>query len=368
MNDIVNRYKFCFLLQLMLLWSCQNEVTKNLATKPTAMGRINNVVIIADKNMTEGDIADTISYYFEASYPILTADEPIFNIRYMTPEQLVAKPYSKELRTYVMVADISDTTSSATKLLRADMGEDKFNRAMNDPSFTTSVGQDKWARGQLLIYIFARGRANLAASISKHFATISKRINQHDHKNLSATVYGMQGANTELSKLVLDSFGLNIKIPGLYQKAISSKNFLWMRLDNKEIIQSIVIRKFPYKDKNQFKKENIIKMRNDYGRQFIRASSDSSYMSTNVIDLPTYEYTYINNNVYTREVSGIWETVNDFKGGPFVSYVLHNEEGGEIVFIDTFVFAPGKEKRDFVQQLDCIIKTASFPGGIKNKI
>ena len=102
-----------------------------------------------------------------------------------------------------------------------------------------------------------------------------------------------------------------------------------------------------------------------YGKEFIRMSSDTSYMSTNVIDLPTYEYTYFHNNVYTREVRGIWEAVNDFKGGPFVSYVLLNETKGEIVFIDTFVFAPGKEKRDFVQQLDCIIKTSSFPGVVK---
>ncbi|MBC7886229.1 MAG: DUF4837 family protein, partial [Saprospiraceae bacterium] len=89
------------------------------------------------------------------------------------------------------------------------------------------------------------------------------------------------------------------------------------------------------------------------------------YMSTNVIDLPTYEYTYTHNGVYVKEVRGIWETVNDFMGGPFISYVLYNEKKGEIVFIDAFVFAPGKEKRDFVQQLDCIVKTASF-GGVKN--
>lgn len=361
----VNKFKYFFYLILLLIWSCKSDVAKNLGTKPSAMGRINNVVILADKNMAEGAIADTISYYFESAYPILTAEEPIFDIRYMTPEQLVAKPYSKELRTYVMVADISDTTSSATKMLREDMGEERFKRALSDPSFTTSVGQDKWARGQLIIYIFAKGKENLAASIRNHFATISKRINQHDYKNLSATVYGIQGINSDLSKLILDSFGLMIKLPGLYQKAISTKNFLWVRLDDNDIIQSIVFRKFPYRDKSQFKMENIIKMRNAYGREFIRSSTASSYMSTNVIDLPTYEYTYIHNNVYTREVRGIWETVNDFKGGPFVSYVLHNEAAGEIVFIDTFVFAPGKEKRDYVQQLDCIIKTAAFPGAIK---
>ena len=365
MNSFFSRYKFYFFIYLLLLWSCKGDVAKNLATKPIAMGRINNVVIIAEKNMTEGAIADTVSYYFECAYPILTAVEPMFDIRYMTPEQLIAKPYSKELRTYVLLADISDATANTTKMLREDMGDEKFNKALSDPQFTTSVGHDKWANGQMIIYIFAAGRENLAAAISKNFVAISKKINQHDHKNLSATVFGIQSVNTELSKLALDSFGLIIKIPGLYQKAIFAKNFLWVRMDDQEMNQSIVFRKFPYKDKNQFKMENIIKMRNAYGKEFIRMSSDTSYMSTNVIDLPTYEYTYFHNNVYTREVRGIWEAVNDFKGGPFVSYVLLNETKGEIVFIDTFVFAPGKEKRDFVQQLDCIIKTSSFPGVVK---
>lgn len=365
MNNCISRYTFFFFVSIVVTLSCKNEMTQKMVNKPTAMGRINAVVIIADKSMSESSMADTVSYYFESAYPVLTAEEPIFDIRYMTPQQVEGKPYSKELRTYVLIADILDTSSNTTRMLRKDMGEEKFKRALNDPAFTTSVGTDKWARGQLIIYVFANGLDKLAAAISKNFATISKRINQHDFKNLSATVFGIQDVNPELSKMVMDSFGMNIKIPGLYKKAIQKPNFLWVRMDNKEINQSLVFRKFKYLNKDQFKMDNIIKMRNEYGRQFIRTSSDSSYMSTNVIDLPTYEYTYIQNNAYTKEVRGIWETVNDFMGGPFVSYLLLNEAKGEIVFIDSFVFAPGKEKRDFVQQLDCIVKTASFPGVVK---
>jgi hypothetical protein len=278
----------------------------------------------------------------------------------------MAKPLRKELRTYVLLADVSDTTLSTTKLLRSDLGEEKFKRAQTDLTFNTSIGKDKWAKDQIIIYIFGKGRDQLANAIKTNFPTIAKRINQHDSKNLSATVYGLQEDNFTLSKLVLDSFGMNIKIPGLYQLAMNKPNFLWLRMDNKEVNQSIVIRKFPYKNKNQFAMDSVIQMRNNYGKEFIRTGSVDAYMSTNVIDLPTYEYTYIQNGVYTKEVRGIWETVNDFMGGPFVSYLMHNEAKGEVVFIDVFVFAPGKEKRDFVQQLDCIVKTASFPGVVKN--
>lgn len=365
--DIRIKYIIFSCLAISLFWSCKQQSGNHpLANKPVAFGRINDVVIITDRSIAESEMSDTISSYFEASYPVLTADEPIFDIRYMTPEDLIAKPLRKELRTYVLVADVSDTTLSTTKLLRSDLGEEKFSRAVKDPTFNTSIGKEKWAKDQIIIYVFGNGRDQLANAIRTNFPTIAKRINQHDSKNLSATVYGLQEDNFKLSKLVVDSFGMNIKIPGLYQLAMSKPNFLWLRMDNKEVNQSIVIRKFPYKNKNQFAMDSIIRMRNEYGKEFIRTGFDDAYMSTNVIDLPTYEYTYYQNGVYTKEVRGIWETVNDFMGGPFVSYLMHNESKGEVVFIDVFVFAPGKEKRDFVQQLDCIVKTASFPGVVKN--
>ncbi|MFN8337673.1 MAG: DUF4837 family protein [Saprospiraceae bacterium] len=356
------KYLYLAIVTIISLGSC-NLTSENhpLAKRPTAFGRINDVVILTDAAIAESTIKDTISAYFEAPYPVLTADEPLFDIRYMTPTDLEIKPLRKELRTYILLADVSDTTLTATKMLRDDLGEERFHKAQTDTTFTTMVGNDKWAKDQMIVYVFADGRPRLTKAIRDNFPNIAKKINQHDKKNLSATVYGIKNDNRELEKITLDSFGLNIKIPGLYQLAMNQPNFLWMRLDDKEMNQSIVIQKFPYINKDQFSMSNIIKMRNEYGKQYIKTSSADAYMTTNDEDLPTLEYTYINNGIYTKEVRGIWETVNDFMGGPFVSYLLLNEPKGEVVFIDVFVYAPGKDKRDYVQQLDCIVKTASFP-------
>lgn len=349
-----------------MMTSCGSGGNNPLANKPTAMGKINKIVILTDKETSEGPIGDTLLYYFESAYPILPAEEPMFDVRFMVPEELNAQPLKRELRTFVIVADLSDTLSSTTKLVKADMGTERFNRALTDTSFTTSVGAEKWAKDQIIVYLFANGEEKLAQAISKNFPAIAKRINLHDQKNLSATVFGIQNENRILSQEVMDSFGLVLQIPGLYNKAMSGPNFLWLRMDTKDVNQSLVFRKYAYKDTTQFTQENIIALRNEYGKEFIKTGFEDAYMSTNVIDLPIFEYTYRHNGIYTKEVRGIWETVNDFMGGPFVSYVLHNEAKGEIVFIDAFVFAPGKNKRDYIQQLDCIVKTATFPTIIKN--
>ncbi len=357
---IIYRFIFVFLTITAILSCTENKGIQPASSKPLAFGRVNDVVIITDKMIQNSALNDTISDYFEAPYPILTAYEPLFDMRYMTVEDLLAKPVKRELKTFVVIADISDTTSASTKMLRDDLGADKFNQALTDASLNISIGKNKWAKGQIVIYVFGKGHEAIAQSLQQHFPTIAKRINQHDQESLNATVYGIKGPNTELSKLVFDSFGLRLTVPGLFKLAMQESNFLWLRMDNKIINQSIVIRKFPYKSKSQFSKEYVIGLRNDYGKEYIKTQFDDAYMSTNIVDLPIYDYKYIHNNVYTYEVRGIWETINDFMGGPYISYLLHNESKGELIFIDAFVYAPGERKRDLIQQLDCIIKTSKF--------
>lgn len=132
----------------------------------------------------------------------------------MTPKDLIAKPLRKELRTYVLIADVADTTLETTKMLRQDLGEEKFKRAQTDPTFNTSVGMEKWAKDQMIVYLFANGTEKTRGS---HQKTISKCCQKdqypYHHKNLSATVFGLQNDNKPLSTLVLDSFGMNLKIP-----------------------------------------------------------------------------------------------------------------------------------------------------------
>jgi len=343
------------LLATLGMIGCGNN--SQFSVKPIAMGRINDVVILADKETTDSPLGDTIISYFESAYPVLPAQEPIFNVRLMTPADLVAKPLKRELRTYVIIADLKDTASATTKMLQQDLGKDKWQRALTDTAFHTSVGMNKWAQGQLIIYLFGNGDEELSKVIAANFSTVARRINMHDQSNLFATVYGIRQEDKGLQKTIADNFGIDIKLPQTFNKALEKDNFLWLRMDYDGANQSIVIQKFPYKDKSQFDVSEIINLRNTYGKAYIKTGSSDAYMTTNVIDLPTLEYTYTNNGLYTKEVRGIWETENDFMGGPFVSYLMLDEAKNEVIFIDVFVFAPGKQKRDFMQQLDIIVKT-----------
>lgn len=343
---------------ILSLYSCKNDVTKSFESKPTAMGRMNEIIAVADEDLWDSSVKDTFNYYFQSAYPIMPAPEPMFDVRYYSPKQLGQEPLRKELCTYVVLADLDDLEATTTKMLRRDLGEERFLRAKQDPTFQTSVGKDKWARGQILVYIFANGKKNLMETIRKNYSAIAKRIRLHDLNKLDASIYVLKNESPGLIKKIQKKFGVTIRIPGDY---ISLKedvdNFMWFKKDTKDAALNIIIQKFPYTSTSQMDPTSIIKLRDEYGKVHIASAAEGSYMVTNTVDLPTYDYTYEIDGQYTREVRGIWEMENDFMGGPYATYVVHDKKSNELIFIDTFVYAPGKSKRDMMLQLDYIVKT-----------
>ncbi|MEZ4912366.1 MAG: DUF4837 family protein [Saprospiraceae bacterium] len=356
-----------FLLFIVIVViGCDQNSNNPYATKPLAIGKINKLDIIIDPNLLNNGLKDTIESIFESPYPVLPAYEPIFNLRFLTYQDLQSIKYIKNLRTYLVIANVSDTASHITKMLKEDIGTENFHKALKDSTYSYSVGTDKWARGQLIIYIFGKNIESITNTLTNKFNAIAKRINIHDNESLNASIYGATGENKVVNDLILNKFGFNIRIPKNYVVAIDDDNFLWLRFDNKIAIQSLVIEKFPYHSEKQWSVDSIIALRNAYGKKYITTEQKNAFMITNTEDLPTFDFSYEHHGFFMREVRGIWETENDFKGGPYISYVIHNSAKNEIIFIDAFVFAPGEDKRDLMQQLDHIVKTVTIPG-VENK-
>jgi hypothetical protein len=84
-------------------------------------------------------------------------------------------------------------------------------------------------------------------------------------------------------------------------------------------------------------------------------------MRINDIDLPMFTKVTQVDNKYALEARGIWEIANDYMGGPFVSYLIHNPKQDELLFIDGFIHAPGEDKRNFMQYLEHILDTVQLP-------
>ena len=356
-------FRWSIVLSIMAcLMSCQ-ELDQNLQTRPGSFGKLNQINVIADEYIWDGIVGDTFSYYFESPYPIMPSPEPIFDLRFFTAEQIRADELRRQLRTYVVLADLSKSESPTTRMIREDFGTEKFERALKDPEFTSLLGQDKWARDQVIIYLFGNGEKALIESIVKNFPAAATRINKHDESQLENNIYAARKNNIGIQNDILNEYHLEMSIPVDYKKVLQDKenNFLWLRKDTKEDILNILFTKIPYKGVNQFDRDSIIALRDRLGKMYISSDIAGSFMKTNVVDLPIQEQVFkLSGESFAKEIRGIWEMENDYKGGPYFSYLIHNEKTSELIFIDAFIFAPGKSKRNFMQQMEFIIKKAKL--------
>lgn len=345
------------LILSMLLLACNGEVPKSFENKPKALGKFNEIVVVCDQQMWESAVGDTFKYYFESAYPIMPAPEPIFDLRHFTTEDLYAQPLRKELRTYVMLADLSDKDSPTTQMVQKDLGSTKSGEAMINPEVNSTVGRNKWANGQLLIYLFGKDHATLTSSIVNNFPAAADRVHEHDNEILRQRTYARE-LNLGYQAKIQDYFGVKLEIPADFRQVVLDEEspLLWLRKDAKNAIMNLVFMKVPYESKSQFEKDEIIKMINEYGATYITGKTPTDKLVVNEDDLPIYEYTSEIDETYSKELRGVWEMTEAFRGGPFTANLMNTEDGKDLILTFSYVYAPGEDKRDLVQQLDYMIK------------
>jgi hypothetical protein len=342
------------------LSSCNEEATGGMKAKSNAMGRLNEIVVIADEELWEGPAKDSFEFYFESAYPIMPRPEPMFDIRHFTPLEISNEPLRQELRTYVLLVDLSDIESRSVKMVRTDLGEERYKQA-NAGEVNSMVVKDKWARGQMIIYLMGRNKQDLFKTIRENYPAVSRRINIHDEQQLHASIY-VRGINRGLSDKITERFGIKISIPSTFDIAqdLEEKKILWLRKDDVSSTMNIMITSMPYSNQSQFDIANLKEIRNELGK-YVQSSTAGSVMVVNDEDLPIYDYSYEIDGSYTKEIRGVWEMTDDFIGGSFASYLIMDKENNQLIFVDTFVYAPGESKRNMMQQLEYMVKHIELP-------
>ena len=352
--------KTIFISVFFFILGCSEEVRDSLTPTPNAMGKVNEIVVVADKSLWEGPVGDSIQYYLSSAYLILPQPEPIFDLRHFTPSDLLEVPMRKYFRSYLFIGNLNNNTSETSEWIKQDLGPEKVRRAKEDKNFNISVGRNKWANPQLLIYQFGFSDDDLIANIKKNYKAIAQKVHENDEPFIQANIY-QAGNNIELNEKVKKEFNAEINIPDDYVLAMHDTitNTLWLRKETDFLSSNIFIHKRKYKDQNQLSKEGIKELRNNLGK-YVSTEIENTYMYINDVDLPMFLKTMKIDDHYAVEARGIWEIENDYMGGPFISYTIHDPESNELLYLDGFIHAPGKEKRNYMQQLEKIFKAAKL--------
>lgn len=348
-----------FLLFALVLSSCTNDMQRSLQPTPTAFGKINSLTVIADSTLWSSGYQDSIDYFFGAPYIILPQPEPIFDVRYIDPYRLSAQPAWQQLRNYIVLANLGDENSRTTQMVMNDLSDAKIQQVKQE-GFGTAVGRNKWATGQQLIYLMGKNEKELRTGLSAAYPAVVRRLKDRESDRVDATAF-FDGENNDLQADIEIETGARIRIPRSYVRApIQGKDLIWLRKQVPEGSLNILLTKVPYEDQNQLTAEGLKTVRDRVGKEYISSSEPGSYMRINDEDLPFFTEPTELNGSYAVESRGIWEMENGYMAGPFVSYLMHDPEKKELLFVDGFVFAPGHRKRDMMEELTHVLRTTKY--------
>lgn len=356
----MNRFLISIVLLTFFFTACTNEARERLQPRKTAFGPLNQLVVVADEALWKDGLEELTDLHFSGPYPVLPQPEPIYDLRYFTPLQLDALKERRELRNYLLLVNLNDTSSSITKMALRDLDPAKIQEARQSNSYKTVIGTNKWADGQLLVYMLGHGMDQLAENMRENAGAIIKRIQKADWKKVDAGVY-LGGENEVLNKELKDNLNLRMRIPIDYFRATFDEELklYWVRRETPQTSSNIFIRKIPYTGKEQLTPEYLKKLRDKQGH-LVSSENPDTYILTNDVDLPMLTEVNTSKGYYTLEARGIWEMENDFMAGPFISLLIHNPNADELVFVDGIIYAPGENKREHMQQMEHVMRTISF--------
>ncbi len=318
----------CCTIGMLALLSCKDSGPKKRFLPPST-GGINSLMVVIDTDLWKGSVGDKIRENFAKPAPGLTPQQSIFTITQIPPQ--VFKGATAYSRSVLFVE------------------EDTLSRAY--------IKTNVYAKPQKVAVIKGETYNDFARkidSISGMAITAFKKVEMEE-----AQKRFLRSLTKE--KAFEEEFGIKLKIPSLYKLGKHEKNFVWMDIQIPKGTMNILAYEMPWDSftaDSTFVKD-IVKMRDSIGKKYIPGPHEGTYMMTEKAFAP-YVYPAQIGGKKAAEVRGIWEINGYPMAGPFLTYIINDKENNRKLVLEGFVFAPSEEKRDYIFELEAILKTLSF--------
>lgn len=318
------------LVSAFLLSSC--EFSKKTSNKPVSTGNTSEILVVSEQRYWDSEPGNTIRAIFSREQEGLNQSEPLFRLFSITPDKLdrLLKKHRNIL--YITIAD--------------SIKEDK-TEASNDP----------WASPQLVVKVNAKTPAaavEMLKTKGESLIEMYRRV-EIDRINLAFAQTEKISIKEDLNK----TFGFSLRFPESFYIAVKNQEFAWMRLEAAKYSQAILIYTTPFTDSTQLDPVHLLEFRNKMTKQYVPGDVEGSYMTTDTIIKPVTRVLPFLDGKAT-EIRGLWRTIGDFMGGPFVSYSFVDHTSNRLITLEGYVYYPNNEKRDLLLQLEAIIHTFSY--------
>jgi hypothetical protein len=215
-----------------------------------------------------------------------------------------------------------------------------------------------WAYPQRVVKIHANSDTACISEFSRYSVAIKELFNQSEQAYCLAMI--AKNRNTEAEKTITGKFGIGMNIPGALIIVKKASDFIWLRNETDTCSFGLFIYSIPYKDTSQLASAAVLETRDRFTQQYLPGPSGGAYMMIEQEVLPPVSHLVLFKGMYAHETRGLWRTKGDFKGGPFINYTVVDAPRKRIVVFDGYVYYPNKPKREYIRQLESIIRSAEF--------
>lgn len=323
----MNKTHFLCLLVLVILFSCTEKKSKRTTERS---GKINTVSVIVDDQLWNGEVGDTLRNKFASPVLGLPQEEPIFSLN-QYPVKLL-EGFMSNSRNIIVIKK---------------QGKSEFR-----------IQENEFVNPQIVVHISGKSVQEILDTIQSNDSLIIQTIRESEIKILKDQIKQDSLLN---SQKITEKFNIKIAVPIKYKMVMHGRKFIWLKKEITSGNLSLIFYQIPLSSiKNNANTINrIIKIRDSIGNIYIHGAVPKTKMITEASFSPYLSKTAIFGKV-AFETKGNWELTSDSMGGPFVNYAILDKKNNRILVIEGFCYAPSKQKRDLMFELEAIIKSVQF--------
>lgn len=320
----MKRLSFLLIGLLLFVSSCKKSFT--ISVNNASIGKAAEVLLVMDKEVWPQAMQDSIKKILTAPQEGLNQEEPLFDVLHINHDI-----FKSDKRRHANIIEFVATDRNTTAHYE--------------------IEQNAFASPQT--YITIKG-----SNVSDCLKCFTDNQNEILQSLYNTEISKIQGAyekilNVPLQRHIRDKFGILLTVTKDYAIGREGEDFLWLIYRTSVNDRFVMIYR---SDSTILTKESVINNRNRITRQYIEGRTEEIHpVVVEIANYPISNYLQIGKKKGI-ELRGLWETENDFMGGPFYHYSFVNARN-QCISIDGAVYAPNESKRDYLRQVEAIVKS-----------
>ena len=327
-NIMKSRWIIILAAAVALSPSCKKGSKGERSLLPNVTGSANELVVILPKALHSDSLGKLYSDILTEDVPFLPQSEPRFDMVMIPPDAFtdIFKPHRN-----IIFNDIVKGAKEAKMSLKRDV----------------------WAAPQTILYISGPSYKSIYDLLLKERDKVVSIFEQAERDRViqNAITYEEKPIREALEK----KYGVSMYFPKGYRLNFDHDTIAWISYETPLTSQGIILYTFPYTAKNTFTVDYLLAKRNEFVKT-ISGPTQGSYMTTSSVIVPQLTDMMFKNRYY-GVMRGLWDVYKHPMGGPFISHITVDEERQRVIVAEAYVYAPSKEKRNYLRQVEALLYT-----------